>query len=219
MYLKNKVCTLFMVNTQQGVSMDLNFEYLFSMYIVTLKDLNVDNDKLTEYAYSTRKKDNGVEKSNWKGWQSDTLQEKNSEIEKLCSIIETSCNTLKENLGFKKHLIPKINNIWLNVNSTGSFNRPHLHPGSVFSGTYYVQKSESDGNIVFTTPCVQQQYHIEKEMIEKFHPTTSSVYTIPADSGTMLIFPSWAEHFVEPNNTNKDRISIAFNVTLLEDKT
>jgi len=56
-------------------------------------------------------------------------------------------------------------------------------------------------------------------MIEKFHPTTSSVYTIPADSGTMLIFPSWAEHFVEPNNTNKDRISIAFNVTLLEDKT
>ena len=45
MYLKNKVCTLFMVNTLQGVSMDLNFEYLFSTYMVTLKDLNIDNNK------------------------------------------------------------------------------------------------------------------------------------------------------------------------------
>jgi uncharacterized protein (TIGR02466 family) len=208
-----------MVNTLQGVHMELNFEYLFSTYLTTLKNLNIDNDSLEEYAYLQREKDNGVEKSNWKGWQSDTLEEQNSEVEKLCSIIEDACNELKNNLGFKKHLIPKINNIWLNINSNGSFNRPHLHPGSIFSGTYYIKKSAEDGNIVFTTPCVQQQYHIEKELIDQFNPTTSSVYSIPTEPGTMILFPSWAEHFVEPNNTDVDRISIAFNVALLEDNT
>jgi hypothetical protein len=31
----------------------------------------------------------------------------------------------------------------------------------------------------------------------------------------MIVFPSYAEHYVEPNLSNEDRISISFNTKLI----
>lgn len=194
------------------------FENLFSSYLLSTT-LNLDAEEIEKYCYECRSEDEGVHKSNVGGWQSNTITKQNDEISKLVNEIESYCNDLKIDLGFKKNLTAKINNIWININSDGTFNIPHIHPDSIFSGVYYVKKSQDDGNIVFKTPAINQQYHYEKNLIENFTPYTSQVYKIPGDTNKLLLFPSWLEHYVEPNLSKVDRISIAFNVTLLEDKT
>ena len=39
-------------------------------------------------------------------------------------------------------------------------------------------------------------------------------YWLPPIEGRMIIFPSHLQHGVNENNSNEDRISISFNVTL-----
>ena len=34
---------------------------------------------------------------------------------------------------------PKLGNMWANINYKDSFNRPHVHSNSLFSGAYYVK--------------------------------------------------------------------------------
>ena len=39
-----------------------------------------------------------------------------------------------------------------NINYPGGFNRPHLHPNSLFSGVYYIKAPKNSGNIIFYDP-------------------------------------------------------------------
>ena len=36
--------------------------------------------------------------------------------------------------------------------------------------------------------------------------------------GSLLLFPTFFEHQVEPNNSNEDRISVSFNLSLTHEK-
>jgi uncharacterized protein (TIGR02466 family) len=102
---------------------------------------------------------------------------------------------------------------WINVNPQNAYNVPHEHPGSFWSGSYYVVNDaaspdlEAGGEISFLdarSPPAGQPL-IKAPMLAGTH----SVRPMP---GTLLLFPSSAKHWVHPNSAETNRVSIAFNV-------
>ena len=99
---------------------------------------------------------------------------------------------------------------WVNVNRSGAFNKVHVHPGSTWSGTYYVDTGDpvdpdSGTSLHLFDPCQGRS--------TTFLPTlvTSSIFIRPKP-GLMVLFPSYVPHMVFAHNGNSARISIAFNL-------
>ena len=46
----------------------------------------------------------------------------------------------------------------------------------------------------------------------EWNRANSEVWSLDSSEDTLLIFPSWLDHYVEPNESDEDRISISFNV-------
>jgi uncharacterized protein (TIGR02466 family) len=111
---------------------------------------------------------------------------------------------------------------WANVNGPGDSNACHYHPGSFWSGTYYV----NDGGCA-DDPALGGEF----EMFDPRGPapmmhapslkfggedgvSAGSAETIRPRAGLMFIFPSFLLHAVRPYRGNALRISIAFNLGL-----
>tara|TARA_B100000287_G_C20147837_1_gene588927 strand:+ start:24 stop:569 length:546 start_codon:yes stop_codon:yes gene_type:complete len=99
---------------------------------------------------------------------------------------------------------------WVNVNGEGHSNNKHSHFTSdiLISGVYYVKVPEDSGNIRFYDPRGEL---IHKTLDWKYYHNYQYHYIKPKE-GQMIFFPCWLEHDVEPNQSNDERVSIAFNV-------
>jgi len=113
-------------------------------------------------------------------------------------------------------------NAWANVNGTGHGNEFHTHPGSFWSGTYYVD----DGGIG-EDPGLGGEFEIQDPRggaPAMYAPRLAinapgglamgSSETIPPKAGRILMFPSWLSHAVRPYTGTRQRISIAFNLSV-----
>ena len=109
---------------------------------------------------------------------------------------------------------------WANVNGPGDGNICHYHPGSFWSGTYYV----ADGGCG-SDPSLGGEF----EMLDPRGPaagmyapalkfagedgnSVGSAETIRPRPGLLMVFPSWLYHQVRPYRGTGLRISIAFNL-------
>ncbi|MCG8357636.1 MAG: 2OG-Fe(II) oxygenase family protein [Kiloniellales bacterium] len=109
---------------------------------------------------------------------------------------------------------------WANINRLGDYHDPHNHPHAYLSGTYYVAvpqaraalKSRADvrpGCITFYDPrgatnmgAIRGDGEIEAE------------YTVRPEPGLILLWPAFLKHFVHPNLSDEERVSISFNAML-----
>ena len=101
---------------------------------------------------------------------------------------------------------------WANVSRRGHYHRVHNHPSSAWSGVYYVEAGgEAPGHPLsgVLELCDPRPY---TEMV----PTPGSPFgqraVVRAEPGTMVVFPGWLYHFVNPFQGDGERISVAFNV-------
>jgi Putative 2OG-Fe(II) oxygenase len=98
---------------------------------------------------------------------------------------------------------------WANVNGPGDFNRLHTHAGSTWSGVYYVDTgalTDGDGTpLHFFDPCQGRANTF-------LQPVVPARYTVRAEPGAMVLFPSYIPHMVFPHRGERQRISIAFNL-------
>jgi uncharacterized protein (TIGR02466 family) len=94
---------------------------------------------------------------------------------------------------------------WANVSRHGDFNRPHVHPGVVWSGVFYVDIGDRDPQ------------RRENGCIEFMDPRPGNLHggkrVVSPEAGQALLFPSWLCHYVNPFFGRGERISIAFNTT------
>lgn len=99
---------------------------------------------------------------------------------------------------------------WANISRKGNYHRMHNHPGSVWSGVYYVSAApvaeDSLGGVLeFYDP------RPFTEMVDApFSPYGQRMIIRPV-AGSMVLFPGWMYHAVHPNQTDDVRLSIAFN--------
>jgi uncharacterized protein (TIGR02466 family) len=105
----------------------------------------------------------------------------------------------------------RLGHAWANANRQGNFNVMHTHPGSTWSGTYYVDTGVEEP----TTAKVAPLYLLDPCMARAttFLPTLLlSSFTVRPEPGLMVMFPSYLAHMVFPQEANGARISIAFNL-------
>jgi uncharacterized protein (TIGR02466 family) len=102
---------------------------------------------------------------------------------------------------------------WMNMNPTGGYNAPHTHPGAHWSGVYYVRQpgveSGNSGMIEFLDPRSDlPSWRLLQA--RAFRPKRK----IRPEAGEIVLFPSYLVHWVYPNETGGERVTIAFNATL-----
>jgi uncharacterized protein (TIGR02466 family) len=103
-----------------------------------------------------------------------------------------------------------VTDCWANVNYPGSYNRQHIHANSMLSGVYYPRVPDNSGPLVFTDPRAQA-YIITLPVTAKTSFTSKHIRRTPQE-GEFILFPSWMEHGVETNESDRERVSVAFNV-------
>ena len=166
--------------------------------------LNIDNKKIEEEIYSIKSKDDGVKLTNQGGWQSTQSNE-----ESIFSKLFESIRLLLLDLPIKNK---ELDNIvyWLNVNSYRDYNKLHHHCGSDLSGVYYVKvPKDSNSTIAFSDP---RKIIVGNSFFTDEYHNYNSVMPYNPLEGSLLIFPSFLEHYVDPNQSQEDRITIAFNL-------
>ena len=155
-----------------------------------------------------------VIKSNLGGWQSGNISYPDSpffflrDIEKICQEVA------KDVLNINKRVF--LSNAWININQKHHLNQTHSHGNNVLSGVYYIKTPEGCGNIQFWHPAVDLMsrdwdFNFQSNF-NTYNTYNSSKWGLPAKEGMLYIFPSWLKHFVDPNMSDEERISISFNV-------
>lgn len=169
-------------------------------------------DLLVSEMDSMRRKDPlGRKVSNqYTGWQSHDGCEKSPAFSKLMNRIVQTFND--EVLPFNgldpKTAIVSIGNSWANINDKGAWNAPHLHSGCWYSGVFYIKGDGDEGNLIMveTDPKVVSDFPISPRSVQSHH--------IEPRAGELVLFPSGAMHMVEPNQTDKERYSVSFNINM-----
>ena len=174
----------------------------------------VNTQSLIDYAYELKNESKGRVISNVSGWQSSDLDIKLPVFDELKNTINKFAQDLHEYIDLKKDRLNILDNLWFNINSKGSSNRPHTHPGSVFSGVFYLKVPKNSGRIVFTNPNKLNEYHFDKDRVNSFNDYTSSYRWYEPKQSKLIMFPANLEHYVEGHTADEDRISIAFNTKL-----
>ncbi len=107
-----------------------------------------------------------------------------------------------------------ITNSWINVYRRGDQAGAHMHHNSLISGVLYLQATETGGDIVF---------HREVQTLVPFPPSLDldmdsfNIYNCKSwgykpKTNDICLFPSVVSHSVEPNDSDEERWSLAFNV-------
>ena len=176
-------------------------EYIFPIKLVIERVSDTfDIDNLKNIIQKYRQEHPGVQKSNMGGWQSKLFPPGELVPDIVRPAVETyKRGTTLEELGLDLEIAA----YWFNVNPPGAYNSSHIHPGSILSGVFWVSCPENCGRFIMRHP---------NEMVNFYLGADNSL--INPQEGLLVLFPSYLEHFVEPNRGSEDRISISFNLNL-----
>ena len=186
-------------------------EYHFPTMIY-IKDFP-DSEKLNKYLepkiIQWSQQDKGEQKTNAGGWHSTTNMNRKEEYNPLTRELFNMQEEIypKENLSRK----PVLGNMWANVNHPKCFNRPHIHPNSLFSGVYFVKTPQNSGNLMLYDPRPGVQMTMPNRKEGKLSPELWREVHYEPKAGRCIMFPSWLWHEVKPNKSNDTRISVSFN--------
>jgi uncharacterized protein (TIGR02466 family) len=103
----------------------------------------------------------------------------------------------------------EITGLWLNVAAPGGATRMHAHPNNFLSGVYYVQVQEGADTINFHDP--RAQAAIVRPPVTELTAYNTDQVVVQVEEGTLVIFPAWLVHSVDPNRSGRPRISASFN--------
>jgi uncharacterized protein (TIGR02466 family) len=103
---------------------------------------------------------------------------------------------------------------WLNLNPPDTHHSLHEHYGCFMGGVLWLTVPEHSGDFAVHDPLGVRVQNTTQYSFAKTEPGpyNTDVYSIYPVEGKMLMFPSWLPHQVRPNQSDQDRISIAFNI-------
>ena len=197
---------------------ETKYEKLFSTPLVrfAVPDHAALNRALLDEGRKLRDADEGVSKSNKGGWHSqgnlfdqdaDCFVALRAAAEQavLASTRRVTTKVDPDDLRLKLFA-------WMNANPTGGFNAPHSHPGAHWSGVYYVSQPDvedgTSGMIEFLDPRTDLPHW---RILQA--PAFRLKKKIRPQPGEMILFPSYLVHWVYPNESPEERVTVAFNAT------
>lgn len=121
---------------------------------------------------------------------------------------------LKERLAIANNVEFFITNSWIMKHYRGDWSNKHFHENSLLSGIYYVQCDQISGDVGFVKPdhylnLFPSVFGFKFNSHNEFN---SKEWWFTPREGELFLFPSHLEHVVDPSESDRDRICIAFNV-------
>jgi uncharacterized protein (TIGR02466 family) len=205
---------------------DIQLKGLFATPVaaVLLPDAQARNAALQEIVLHRCAEHPSVGASNIGGWHSsrDFAQWGGQPAQELLALASEVATRLTSDREGRPVSPAWVTEAWANVSRAGDSNGCHYHPGSFWSGTYYVD----DGGCAEDTSLGG-----EFEMFDPRGPApmmhapllkfggedglaAGSAETIRPRAGLLFLFPSFLLHAVRPYKGPGTRISIAFNFGL-----
>jgi uncharacterized protein (TIGR02466 family) len=145
-------------------------------------------------------------RTNRQGWNSEDMEVlEQPEFAPLNSAIHAACASALGEMGMEGREF--FLQSWINMHDRGGFNFLHMHEGSLLSGSFYLSVPLGSGQFVFRDPRPGVILSAVKGGVPNGH---ADIHLTPGE-GLLVLFPCWMEHYVEPHDSDKPRITIAFN--------
>lgn len=107
----------------------------------------------------------------------------------------------------------RLDSMWVNILGEGGAHSGHIHPGSVISGTVYVDMPEGAGALKFEDPRLAMMQAAPPMQTCIPEASKRFIYRTPRP-GTILMWESWLRHEVMPNRSEAPRLTVSFNYGL-----
>jgi uncharacterized protein (TIGR02466 family) len=178
------------------------------VYIFDIKDQSL-NIELEKNILNWMNQDKGITRTNIKGWHSTTDMHQRPEYKRLVKALFEAQFLIYKEEHYEGE--PFLGNMWANVNPPGSMNRAHIHSNSLWSGVYYVKTPENSGKLQIEdtrTQSLMTRPNMKSGQVPEILWREKSYLPV---AGRCIMFPSWVNHCVDPNQSNELRISVSFN--------
>jgi uncharacterized protein (TIGR02466 family) len=192
--------------------------------MVELPDAAALNAELRKAIDAREKTHPSTHHSNLGGWQSDWEMDRwgGAGAIKLLAFARNAASRMTVDRRGQPAQVTWRANMWANINRTGHANEFHAHPGSFWSGVYYVDDGGVSrdpalgGELEFMDPRgpgpAMYAPHLAFAMPGGL--SVGAAETVPPRTGRMVLFPAWILHQVRPYRGTAERVSIAFNLSL-----
>jgi uncharacterized protein (TIGR02466 family) len=199
---------------------EIKVEYLFPSQVVIGKLENFNDIKfnLIEWIYNYKENNQTYARiSNVNSWQS--LSKTVFLDEGFKKFQEPILNLITKLVSeYKIYKEVSLVQMWININGPHSYNVSHRHPGCDLSGCLWIKCPPESGRFVFDNMdtgyrdyglygSMNQNHLIENKMCLEYVPEY--------EDGNMIIFPASLTHRVELNEIDEDRISMGFNLKII----
>jgi uncharacterized protein (TIGR02466 family) len=152
-------------------------------------------------------------------WRSATNLHKSSGYEPLLAEIDAALSRMSEQLRYAKDHVLKVTSMWCVITPPGYGCRAQCHPGSLWSGCYYLQAPEGAGSVKFIDPRTTIIMNPPKyeSKTKKARECLTKVDVKPV-SGQMVIYPASLYHERDINLSKEegyagDRAFVGFNIS------
>lgn len=220
-----------MTASDSAASIDRRVLGLFETPVVIsrLADAAALNDGLRHRILAKRKEHPGISRSNTLGWHSDTdmLKWGGEEAVTLLRHFVALADLQTVDGGQKAEAPPRFAwgfEMWANVSPPNASNQSHAHPGALWSAVYYVDdgyQGSADralgGELVLYDPRfpMNAMYAPDFRLRDSRGQVQTGEQGFRPAAGTMVAFPSWLMHSVQPYRGHAERISVAINLSLV----
>jgi uncharacterized protein (TIGR02466 family) len=191
--------------------------------IEELPDAATLNAALSTTIFACEKSHPGTQHSNLGGWQSDWEMDRWGGVAaiKLLAIGRNIANRITTDRQGQPVSIAWRANMWANINRSGHGNEFHAHPGSFWSAVYYVDDGGIDadpalgGELEFMDPRGPGPAMYAPQLAYgSAGLSVGANEVVRPRAGRLVMFPAWLLHQVRPYWGGRQRISIAFNLSL-----
>jgi uncharacterized protein (TIGR02466 family) len=201
--------------------------YATPLIVVRLDDCATLNAQLRDIILNRAASHPGVALSNAGGWQSTAdfagwSGVAGAYLLDLAMEVANSATAIQTEAGLHPGGPAWQVNAWANVNGPGHANRPHHHPAAFWSGVYWIDTGDDNGE----GPVGGEfEMHDPRGILPSFYAPRLR-YALPGclsaggedffkpRTGVMVLFPSWLVHAVRTYTGSALRISVAFNLSV-----
>jgi uncharacterized protein (TIGR02466 family) len=104
----------------------------------------------------------------------------------------------------------KLDSLWINILKPGAAHSGHIHPGSIISGTVYLEIPKGASALKLEDPRLPMMMAAPKRSADAPESERTFVYVTP-QPGDILLWESFIRHEVPANQARAERISLSFN--------
>ena len=188
---------------------------LFPVEVFKIQTEGIDNKKLSDIVYEKEKNETSGQKPNMGGWRSLGNLIDDKRFIKILENVDKGFQTVHETNNYIDEVKIVVESMWVNVNRPTNYNKSHIHAEVHWSFVYYIKVQEKSGDLVFEDPRIRRTMQTQAIFKKDYYSLASAAtISLTPQVGDLIIFPSYLEHFVEPNLSEEPRISISGNIIL-----